>query len=116
MAFPFNPAPSFDAPVLITVPGQTEPAEMRVTWKFKGQKELAAFLAKPSELAKEGKTMSDGEYLSEILLAWDVVDGAGDPVPVTPMAIDDFIDKHYHAGGEFMSTYVAALSEARAKN
>jgi hypothetical protein len=116
MAFPFNPSPTFDAPARITIAGQDQPTEMRVTWRHKTRAEMDAFLGKPATLAKEGKTLSDGEYLTEVMVAWDVVGDDGIPVELTAKTLDEFIGLHQPAGAELLDTYITALVESRSKN
>ncbi|MDD5297669.1 MAG: phage tail assembly chaperone [Rhodocyclaceae bacterium] len=109
--FKINPAPTFSAPVSLTVPGQDESATLDITFQHKGKQALSAWI----KAAVEGR--ADLDSLTEVVAGWDgVSDDAGNPLPFSPEALATLLDQYPAAAGEFYAAYRKALTESRAKN
>ena len=108
--FRINPAPTFDASVRLTVPGQDAPAVLQLTFAHMGRKAAADWI-------ERAKGRSDADVIGEVVRDWkDVQDDAGAPVPYSREALAALLDAHPAAGMELFDAYLAALSESRAKN
>lgn len=113
--FKLCPAPTFAAPVNLTVPGESEPGVVVFTFKHMGREALAEWMARPSQM--DGKPVTDVEYLGQVIAGWSgVSDDAGQPAPCTPQALDALLDAYPASGREIFAAYVKALTESRAKN
>jgi hypothetical protein len=105
-----NPAPTFTAPVRITVPGQDEPATIQFTFAHRGKKDLRDWVARAADRA-------DPEFLGEVVRGWSgVLDRDDADVPFTPEAFARLLDAYPAAGTEIFQAYMGAFHEARAKN
>lgn len=115
--FKLNPAPVFAAVVALSVPGAAAAAAIEMTFKHKGRTALDAWMKKPALLRVEGKSISDAEYLAEVVVGWSgVKDDDGNDVPFTVENLEKLIEAYPASGQEIFSAYVAQLTEARAKN
>lgn len=109
--FKINPNPTFKADVQLTVIGSTEPAKLVVTFKHKGRKALADWVALPKKMADAGTPIKDADYLDEVIADWEGVDA-----PYSVEALDTLLDAYQPAGQELFEAYIRALTESRAKN
>jgi hypothetical protein len=115
--FFLHPAPTFEATVAITLPGGQQTGSIRLVFKPLGRRELAGWLAAAGTLNADDSVRSDAEYLSRVLVGWvDVKDAEGRDVPFGTAALEDLLDHYPVAGGEIHRAYLAALTEAAAKN
>lgn len=116
MTFKLIPAPTFTTTVKLTTTGGT-PVDLVVTWRFKNQAQYAAWQAKPADLAAKGQTLTDAEYLGEVMADWDgPVTDTGVAVPYTPEALAVLLGNYHPAARELYDAYRAALTESRVKN
>lgn len=105
------PAPTFEAPVKLTVAGSPEPAVVLMVFARKSKTELRAW-------QESGAGRADPDFLGEVVKGWraGVVDELEQPVPFTPEAFAALLDAYPAAGSEIFTQYLAAYHEARAKN
>lgn len=116
MTFKLIPNPTFMTTVKLTAAG-AEPVDLAVTWRFKNQRDYLAWLAKPTDLAAKGQTITDADYLAEVIADWDgPVTDAGVAVSYTPEALAALLSNYQPAARELYDAYCAALTESRAKN
>ncbi len=113
--FKLNPSPTFSASVSLSVPGGTV-AELPVVFKHKGRKALAEWVKRPAAAAAEGRELSDAEYLAEVIEDATVFNDEGVAVPFSVDVLAQVLDAYPAAGGELFAAYMAALTEAKAKN
>lgn len=120
-----NPDPTFKADVAITVPGQSEPGTISLTFKYRSRKEYADFLnwLKGDDVADEvendeeaeavekvsGKTTA--EAFPEFVSGWK-----GMNAKFTPENIEIFLDNYPAAYMEIFSQYSKLLLASRVKN
>lgn len=108
--FKLNPAPEFEAPVQLTVPGNPEPEVVRFTFKHKTAEGLANWYA-----ANEKASARDG--LAEVIVGWSgVVDDDGVEVTYSKELLTRLLHGYPAAAAEIVRGYVLALTESRAKN
>jgi hypothetical protein len=104
-------APVFEFPVKLTVPGQSSPGEITVTFRHKSQSELSAWLAS----ARDGR--GDLSALVEVVEGWDgVEDQEGKVIAYTSESLGVLIDQYHPAAGELFNGYLKGLTESRVKN
>lgn len=101
-----NPQPTFNAPAMITVPGQDEPVKIGVTWRHKSRAELEEWL-------KGLSTRRDDEMLAEVMAGWDESDI---DAPYSADALRALLNNYPRAAVDLMTAYSKALYEGRAKN
>jgi hypothetical protein len=107
--FNLDPAPTFDATVLIPVPGGP-PAPLRLRFKHMGRKAVQAWVA-------DAKDRDDAQFLLRVVVNWEgVQDAVGDDVPFTHAAFAQLLDAYASSGREIFDAYVAQLAQGRAKN
>lgn len=105
-----TPAPTFVAPVKLTVPGLAEPAVVQFTFAHMGKKALREWVARSTD-------RGDPEFLGEVVRGWSGVIGPDDgDLPFTLEAFARLLDAYPAAGGEIFTAYMSAFHEARAKN
>lgn len=109
--FKINPKPTFKADVQLTVIGSAEPATLVVTFKHKGRKALADWVALPKKMAEAGTPVKDADYLNEVIADWE-----GPDLPYSIEALDQLLDAYQPSGQELFEAYIRALTESRAKN
>jgi hypothetical protein len=117
--FVITPAPTFEGTARLTVPGGTDTAVLPLVFKALGRKALAEWIGKPVRLRDSGETLTDVEYLAEVVVGWpeDQVQGAdGAPVPFSAEALAAVLDAYPAASQEIFDAYIQALTTARAKN
>ena len=116
--FRLNPAPTFAADVLLTVPGGVEPFRLPVTFKHYSQSAFDALVTKTREVEKAGQPMPAADWLCHLMVDWgSVVEDADDkPVPFSREALAKLLDNYPGAFAQINAAYGRALVEARAKN
>ena len=113
--FKINPNPTFAATLALVVPGGgVQPLD--VVFRHKGRRELDEFVKRPSKAAEQGAPLSDAEYLAEVVARLDVCDDQGQPLPYTDDVLAQLLEAYPSAGRQIFDGYLAALTEARAKN
>ena len=112
MSFVAATVEQFQAPATLSRPFQA-PGVAQCTWRYLGMPESRPVRA---WLGRAENAASAGAWLAEVLIAWDVVDRAGDTLPTTADSLDRFFDDFPDAAGELCAAYFAALREAREKN
>ena len=115
--FKINPNATFTAPVGLSIPGTQSAGAIDVTFVHKGRTALADWVKKPAAKAAEGATLSDADYLGEVISGWAGVkaDDGGD-VAYSPTSLALLLENYPASGSEIFDTYVKALTEAKAKN
>lgn len=123
MKLKINPDPQFKADVSITVPGQSEPGTISLTFKYRGRDEYKALLEdfedktkdKKNEkgevekiVIKKGKTFV--EAFPEFVLGWDLDE------KFTPENIKVFLNNYPAAYQEIFAEYLRLLFASRVKN
>jgi hypothetical protein len=110
MAFKLNPSPSFSAPVLLTVPGQDEPAQIEISFKHKMPDQLKSWMDEVN-----GKPVR--EVVPEIVDGWSLVlDDNDAEIEFTPENFKTLLANYAPAAGEIYLAYLKSLMESRVKN
>lgn len=108
--FKLNPAPTFVAPVPLSVPGLPEPVNVTVTYRYKNKAALSAWLN-----AMTGK--DNVALLHEVIDGWaGISDAAGADVPYSLTALTDLLANYSAAHNELFHAYLRELTEAKTKN
>ena len=115
MKLKINPDPTFKADVKITVPGQTEPGTLPVTFKYRGRDEYKALLESFQEKTDEsGNATQKGKTFAEALPA--IATGWGLDEDFTPENIEIFLNNYPAAYQEIFAEYSRLLLVSRIKN
>ncbi len=116
--FRLNPAPTFAADVMLTVPGAVDAFRLPVTFKHYSQSAFDALVAKTRESESAGKPMPAADWLCHLVVDWGpvVVDEDDKPVPFSREALAKLLDNYPGAFAQINAAYGRALIEARAKN
>ena len=126
--FKIVPNPTFEGVVQITIPGESTPATLRVTWRHMGRRALAVWLkktkpavqpaAQPVDQPAEPATVqTDAEWLAEAMANWaGPVDESGAAVPLSLPALAALLDSAPASGSELLAAYLREMTESRAKN
>jgi hypothetical protein len=110
MSFKLNPAPTFTIPVPLSVPGSSEPVEIRVTFKHKNREPLQTWLKKAEQEINE-------ELLQEVITDWSgLVDDEGAPVPYNRTTLGALLENYTGARFELFGSYNSELSRSKRKN
>lgn len=110
MAFKLTPDPRFFAAVKITVPGQAEPVELDLEFKYLPSDEYEAWWE-----ARKDSPMRDS--LGELVLGWSgVVDDAGKAVEFSVATFGALLNNYPAAGFEILRQYVELNAGSRLKN
>lgn len=105
--FVLQPKPTFNAEVLIAIPGGAE-GKIRFEFKHKGRKDLKAFF----ESLGEGDTARpDSEALLDLVSDWTGVDEK-----FSPAALETLLDNYPSAAKSIFEAYNKALFEGKEKN
>lgn len=111
--FCITPAPTFEAPLKLAVPGKSEPAVMHVTWKHKTADEAEAWTKRCSN-AERSQILG---LLMEVMAGWrDVFTADGNAVPFGDAALGQLLQAYPGADAVVLATYIKELSAARQKN
>ncbi|NHZ89292.1 hypothetical protein F2P45_09740 [Massilia sp. CCM 8733] len=112
--FSLNVAPTFKAPVTITIPGGGE-AEIMFTFKHRTRDEFKAFTEnlKASADADDG-TKGDGPKDADVLL--DIASGWDLDEPFDAASLDKLVQRYMGAAQAVIGAYFGELTGARAKN
>lgn len=106
--FNLNPAPTFTAPVPLSVPGLREPLEVSFTFKHLSrtalEKWVNKYLAAPTH-----------EVLAEVIAGWDMKKD-GEAVPYSITALAELVEAYTPARGEISDAYILELTRAKRKN
>lgn len=105
-----NPAPTIEAPVSLTIPGQAEPVAARLQFRYLNRNDLQTWLGKPDA---EGKGLATADWLAEVVVGWNAEDV---DFEFTPENFRAFLTNYLTAGTEIYHGYLKALTESRAKN
>ncbi len=115
--FKINPNPTFNAAVGLSIPGAQTAGAIDVTFKHKGRAALAEWVKKPSAQAVEGLSLSDADYLGEVVSGWAGVKADdGSEVAYSPASLATLLENYPASGAEIFDAYLKALTEAKAKN
>jgi len=110
MAFKLTPDPRFFAPVKLTVPGQPEPVELDLEFKYLPADEYEAWWE-----ARKDAPLRDS--LAELVLGWSgVVDGNGKAVEFSASAFAALLNNYPASGVELIRQYAALNAGSRLKN
>lgn len=118
MSFRINPAPTFKWTVQITAAEEgAAPQALPLVFRHKGREDLEAWIARPAQLAQQGKPLGDADYLEEVISDWGApVIGADDQrIPFSTPALKQLLDAYPTAAREIYAAYLKALTESRAK-
>lgn len=105
MKLTLAPSSTFAAPAQITVPGQSAPVTVTITWQHKGKKALAEWLARLTDV-------DDIAALSEVIAGW----GEEIDAPYSPENLAALLDAYPSAALDLARAYVSAINGERAKN
>lgn len=105
--FALQPKPTFEAEVLIPVPGG-EQAKITVIFKHKGKKALATYF---ESLTQEGTERTDTDALDELIDGWK---GVSDKYSKENLEL--MLDAYPGAAAALFEGYRIALTEGRRKN
>lgn len=109
--FKLAPAPTFDLPVELSGPGDTQAGKLQLVGKYLGKAALQDWI----KAAKDHE--HDADWLLQVLCGWrDVVNAEGQPIPFGRAALDHLLDAYPRSSQEIFDAYVAALVGARRKN
>jgi hypothetical protein len=109
--FKLIPNPTFTCDVNLSVPGTTVPAKIRLTFRHKTSRQLAAWTA------EAGAHSDDASYLDQVIESWMGVEGEGGAlVAYSREALAQLLDAYPAAGAELFMAYRRQLQDARAKN
>jgi len=111
MKLKINPDPQFQADVTITVPGQSEPGTLPLTFKYRGRDEYKALL---DSFEQEKGSKTKGKTFDEAFP--DFVVGWGLEEEFTPENIKTFLNNYPAAYQEIFSEYSRLLFASRIKN
>lgn len=106
--FDFDPSPTFSAPVDLSAPGDSEPWKVPFTFRHKGKRQLAEWVASWS-----GRP--DDEILAEVIEAWEVK-RKGVLVSYNRTALSELLDAYPAAAKEIRDAYLRELMESKRKN
>ena len=98
-----QPAPTFQAPVLIPVAG-AEPARVIFTFRHRTRSELRAFVAGLGDYA------SDADLIQAMSTGWDLAD------VWTPANVELLVENHVAAPSAILDVYLDQLARGREKN
>ncbi|MEY2686558.1 MAG: hypothetical protein RL375_756 [Pseudomonadota bacterium] len=108
--FQLDPAPTFDASVSISVPGQADGIALQVTFRHKRKTAIADWISR-------ARGRSDAEILDEVIERWSGVhNAAGKDVPYSREALDTLLENYPAAKDDLFQTYLRELTEAKRKN
>lgn len=99
------PAPTFEAPANIRVPGVDATVKVTVTWRHKGLKEFQAWFA-------SARGRDDAEVLSEVIVSW----GAEIDQPYSRDNLAALLDAYPGASLDLLEAYREGLHLGRRKN
>jgi len=102
--FKIQPDPTFEADVKLSVPGQKDPATVRIKFHYKGRDESAEFV-------KTLKKKSYYEACKEIIVSWQDFD-----VEYSEDNLAKLLANYVPAGNEILMAYCSELAGAREKN
>lgn len=121
-----NPDPTFEAEVVITVPGQEETGTVPLTFKYRGKKEFSEWIEsmkeqkEPDKLDKEGNVVKAGKVTRKekttIEAFLEFVKSWGLPEAFTKENVDIFLDNYPMAYNEIFVHYTKSLLGSRVKN
>lgn len=110
--FKLVPNPTFTADAAISVPGQAEPARLRMEWRHRSRAELQSWL---DQLADKQTDEVDG--LDLVIVGWDgAEDQDGETVPYSKERLRQILENYPAAGADLVRSYVRALTESRLGN
>jgi hypothetical protein len=98
-----NPDPTFEVVVNITVPGKAKPEGVKMTFKYRGKKEL-------NEFWEGNKGRDDADIFMDIVTEWGV------EAEYTKENVELFLNNYPAAAGEIALTYSKQSLESRVKN
>ena len=106
--FKLNPAPEFDAPVPLSMPGVADPVEVQFRFRNKDKDNLAAWI--------ERATTLDAALLHEVIVGWAVKDDLGADQPYNLGALQQLLRNYPAATHEIFRSYVAESAKSKRKN
>ena len=109
--FKINPAPTFHAPVSLSIPGAESPAIVKVEFRHKSRTEFMAWWEK----SQKRKAV---DALADVIVSWgeEVIDQDGKPLAYSKEALAQLLDNYHASGTEILQTYYRELVESRKKN
>jgi hypothetical protein len=109
--FKLAPAPTFELPVELSGPGDTQAGKLLLVGKYLGKAALQAWI----ESAKQHQ--DDSAWLLQVLEGWhEVADAEGRPLAFDRDNLHRLLDTYPRSSQEIFDAYVAALVGARRKN
>lgn len=91
----------------ITVPGQPEPVEIEVKWRYKDKPAFNTWFA----AITEGGDTDEAALMLEVIADWK-----GPDMPCSHEAVTKLLNWSVPSGAELFRAYRRALSESRVKN
>lgn len=102
--FKIIPNPLFTADVPLTVPGQADPVQVKMVFKYKNKDQLVEF-------GKNLKKAPLEDSLMEIIESWPGVDA-----PFTIENVKILVSNYLQAGNEIIQAYHREVYESKVKN
>jgi|GEM_PF-948129 hypothetical protein len=109
--YKLTPPPStFVADARFTVPGQAEPALIKVEWRYKSKDDLQAWIR-----TRDG--VDHLESLAEVIAGWsEICDADDQPLPFSRQALAVLLNSYPAAGRDLVGAYIGALFDSRLGN
>lgn len=108
--FQLDPAPTFQAAVQISVPGQADGMPLQITFRHKTKAAVSDWIVRA-----RGRT--DAEILGEVIEGWsEVRNAAGQDVPYSQAALVALLENFPASKDDLFSAYLRELTEAKRKN
>ena len=106
-----NPNPTFDATVKVTVPGQQEPDELDLTFRYRGKKAMAELWEKYKQSDKKAKKLTDVDLFLDMATGWKMPDAE-----FSRENVEIFLDNYPAAANEISLEYTKLNLGSRVKN
>jgi hypothetical protein len=109
--FKLAPSPTFDLPLELSGPGDTQAGKLQLVGKYLGKAALQDWI----KAAKDHE--HDVDWLLTVITGWkEVADAEGQPLAFSRDSFDRLLDTYPRSSQEIFDAYVAALVGARRKN
>ena len=100
-----NPDPTFTAVVEVTVPGQDKPEKLKLSFKYRGKKEIVEFF-------KNNEGRKETDVFMDIVAGWD---GAVE-AEYTKENVESFLNNYPAAASDIILGYSKLCMASRVKN
>lgn len=100
------PNPTFIAPVDISVPGQAQPAQIEVEFKYMKRKQAGDWFAR-----LQSEPTDDASALAEVIVSWKWVD-----IDYSQDALAELLENYPSAARDIFMAFSRELTESKVKN